>query len=1225
MPSLKVLCQGYKIVGLLLWTCMVSGKQCRDGTGVTRLYFCRLLYFLLVAMVLPGTLFAQAAALSSASGSAPLPSGVEVVPSVGHSLGLAGVATSPDGRLIASAGFEDVKVWEAASGRLIRTFADGLQINSVIAFMPDGRRIVTGSEDFKVRLWDIETGKLLREFSGPTDLVFALAISPDGRRILSAGNDKAVRVWDADTGALVRVFEAHQKYLGRNSLATDGNSVVSADGDGKVLVWNLETGQIERTLDSPEQHWKAVAFSPNGRIILVSTSAGATVFDRQTGRVLRTLKGHEKTLVAWVGVAPDGKTAVTGGSDYSLCVWDLASGVRKFVIEGLELKSVIDGIAFVVESASNNLVAAAFISNTQLVTAGHGIGLGGPSLKIWNLTDGKRSGEIRGFGAPGAGFNSVVAGSGNSEVFLSSGAPNLLDKHGFIDKPESQISRLDLSTGRLSDFVARPYFVREHDLFFRDGFLYQAENDALIRINEMTKATDEVASLKADDNDLSNNVRTALVPHSALIAIVVDKDKIELRDPAVSDAPVRTFSGLDGISKSMAVSADGETLFVGTASGQILAWNLRDGRKILGWKAAGEEIANMAVSNDGLLAASSHFETGVFDRSARLLFVVKGHQRPITNLAFSSDGKHLMSAGADRIVNVWNAKTGELEHVLGGHSAFVTSVQGSADGRYIVSATEDKSVRIWEAATGRLLTTTYVFPDNEWVTMTPEGFFDCSSPAAAAKLTIVRGLEVYSIDQFREALYRPDLVKAKLALDNSDVAKASVANTNLTKVVESGNAPKVVITSPENGSAAASGEVNVEGTVTEQGGGIGRIEWRLNGQPVGIDTRGFQRVQDNAAAGATIKISQKMVLDAGDNVVEVVAYNTRGLVASQPARITIKATGPVAITKPRLFVLAVGVNDYYDGRLKLNFAVPDARSIAASFEKAGTGFYQSVKTVMVLDADVTRANLEKVFTQLASEVKTSDVFVFFIAGHGRTLDGHYYFLPQDFRYRDQSSFAENGLSQEQWQQWITLVQARKSVLIYDTCESGTVAGDNIVVASRGLQRVEEQAVAYEKLREATGRTILAASTDTQPALEGFHGHGLFSFVVMAQTNANGLIEVTGLISYVDDRVPDISYQVFHQHQIPQNKMLGSNFAIARPTATLLETAPAATAAPTTPTHVVVVPADVFERFGGQGTKLLQLPAGTLLSLVKTEQGWMLVARDGKSIGYVAADRLLRIQ
>jgi hypothetical protein len=272
--------------------------------------------------------------------------------------------------------------------------------------------------------------------------------------------------------------------------------------------------------------------------------------------------------------------------------------------------------------------------------------------------------------------------------------------------------------------------------------------------------------------------------------------------------------------------------------------------------------------------------------------------------------------------------------------------------------------------------------------------------------------------------------------------------------------------------------------------------------------------------------------------------------------------------------------------------------------------------------------------------------VFFIAGHGRTMDGHYYFLPQDFRYRDQSSYAENGLSQEQWQKWITLVQARKSVLIYDTCESGTVTADNLVVASRGTQSIEEQAVAYQKLRDATGKTILAASTDTQPALEGYHGHGVFSYVVMealekAQTNASGLIEVTGLISYVDDRVPDVSYQAFHQRQIPQNKMLGSNFAIAKPSGMLLETAPtnatpateitsadaatAMTSNPATkPTHVVVATTDVFDA-AGSGAVVEQLLAGTEVTLVETSAGWTVIARNGRRLGFVKNAALLRLQ
>ncbi|WP_168213011.1 MULTISPECIES: hypothetical protein [unclassified Bradyrhizobium] len=58
---------------------------------------------------------------------------------------------------------------------------------------------------------------------------------------------------------------------------------------------------------------------------------------------------------------------------------------------------------------------------------------------------------------------------------------------------------------------------------------------------------------------------------------------------------------------------------------------------------------------------------------------------------------------------------------------------------------------------------------------------------------------------------------------------------------------------------------------------------------------------------------------------------------------------------------------------------------------------------------------------------------------------------------------------------------------------------------------------------------------------------------------------------------------------------------------------------------MIAPTDVFERLAGQGAKLQQLPAGTLLSLVTAEQGWTLVAKDGKTIGYVADAHLMRVQ
>ena len=162
------------------------------------------------------------------------------------------------------------------------------------------------------------------------------------------------------------------------------------------------------------------------------------------------------------------------------------------------------------------------------------------------------------------------------------------------------------------------------------------------------------------------------------------------------------------------------------------------------------------------------------------------------------------------------------------------------------------------------------------------------------------------------------------------------------------------------------------------------------------------------------------------------------------------------------------MNDYWDGRLKLNFAVSDAQAMAQAFEKVGEGLYESVKVTTVLDGAVTREQLDQVFAQLAAQIGPSDVFVQFVAGHGRTVDGQYYFIPQDFRYQDEGSYGKSGISQAQWQQWTSSIQARKSILIYDTCESGTLTADQ--PAARGLVRMEEQATAIEKLKQATGRT-----------------------------------------------------------------------------------------------------------------------------------------------------------
>jgi len=356
----------------------------------------------------------------------------------------------------------------------------------------------------------------------------------------------------------------------------------------------------------------------------------------------------------------------------------------------------------------------------------------------------------------------------------------------------------------------------------------------------------------------------------------------------------------------------------------------------------------------------------------------------------------------------------------------------------------------------------------------------------------------------------------------------------------------------------------------------------------------------------------------------VLAYNEAGLIASEPAEIMINSVQQTT-TAPRLYVLAVGVNDYWDNALHLSFAAPDAQTLSDGLKQAGGKLYERVEVKTVLDADATADRLDVVFSELAKQVRPQDVFVFFLAGHGKTVDARFYFLPQDFRYSGEDSIITRGIGQNRLQEWVSRIKAQKSVLLFDACESGSLIGDRI--ARRGI----EEKTAIDRMTRAIGRTVLTATTDSKPAIEGYRGHGAFTYTLLAGLNAadangDGVIDVTELAQYVDRRLPDLTFDAFKLRQVPQMSIVGSSFPLASKVALLSAGGEVpAESIPTKPTHFVIAPADFYESAVGGGRKLGQLPAGAAVSLVNTERGWMLVARDGKAIGYVAQDRLLRIQ
>jgi WD40 repeat protein len=113
-----------------------------------------------------------------------------------------------------------------------------------VAFSPDGKHIVSGSEDKTICFWDAETGEVVvGPLKGHTDSVICIAFSPDGKRIVSGSSDQTIRVWDAETGDdIVGPLEGHTDSVFSVTFSPDGKRIISVSCDQYIRFWDAQTG-----------------------------------------------------------------------------------------------------------------------------------------------------------------------------------------------------------------------------------------------------------------------------------------------------------------------------------------------------------------------------------------------------------------------------------------------------------------------------------------------------------------------------------------------------------------------------------------------------------------------------------------------------------------------------------------------------------------------------------------------------------------------------------------------------------------------------------------------------------------------------------------------------------------------------------------------------------------------------------------------------------------------
>jgi WD40 repeat protein len=232
------------------------------------------------------------------------------------------MAYLPDGRHLVTAGWGPVvRVWDAATGKEVRRFKENEYITEGLS--PDGALLVTseGREQKSLQVWDVASGKKLRSFGTGAKVVFA----PDGKTLAALEDDeRGPRFWDASTGLPLPQLHLRGKNLDAIAAAAfspDGKQLVTFGFGSRQAVrfWDLVTGEMLWGRDGGG----TFAFSPDGKVLASAGKDHAIrLLEAGGGKEQGTLRGHDGPINS-IAFLPGGKGLVSSAEDGTILVWAL--------------------------------------------------------------------------------------------------------------------------------------------------------------------------------------------------------------------------------------------------------------------------------------------------------------------------------------------------------------------------------------------------------------------------------------------------------------------------------------------------------------------------------------------------------------------------------------------------------------------------------------------------------------------------------------------------------------------------------------------------------------------------------------------------------------------------------------------------------------------------------------------------------------------------------------